>query len=68
MVIGGGFLYTKVLPMANKLYLTFIDLEVAGDTKFPEYEQLSLAEIKRETFVADDKNPYNYEFVDYIIG
>lgn len=68
MVIGGGFLYSQVLPLANKLYLTFIDLEVDGDTQFPEYEQLSLTEIKRKTFQADEKNPYNYAFVDFLIN
>ncbi|WP_444996591.1 type 3 dihydrofolate reductase [Aliikangiella sp. IMCC44359] len=68
MIIGGGFLYSQALPIANKLYLTFIDLTVDGDTQFPEYEQLALTEIKREAFQADDKNPYSYEFVDYLIN
>lgn len=68
MIIGGGFLYSQALSIANKLYLTFIDLNVDGDTQFPEYEQLALTEIKREAFQADDKNPYSYEFVDYLIN
>ncbi len=68
MVVGGGFLYSQVLPLANKLYLTFIDLEVDGDTQFPEYQHLALTEINRESFLADEKNAYNYEFVDYSIG
>lgn len=67
MVIGGGFLYSQVLSQANKLYLTLIDLAVEGDTYFPEYQQLNLKEIKREAFSADEKNPYNYEFIDLLI-
>jgi dihydrofolate reductase len=68
MLIGGGFLYNQVLPMANKLYLTFIDLEVDGDTFFPAFEQLNLTELKRESFKADDKNPHDCEFVDYQVN
>lgn len=68
MVVGGGFLYSQVLPQANKLYLTFIDLDVDGDTQFPAYEHLSLTELKRETFLADEKNPHNYDFVDYQVN
>lgn len=67
MVIGGGFLYSQVLPQANKLYLTQIDLAVEGDTYFPEYQQLNLKEIRREAFSADENNPYNYEFIDLLV-
>jgi dihydrofolate reductase len=68
MVVGGGFLYSQVLPQANKLYLTFIDLEVDGDTQFPAYEHLPLTEVLRQAHSADDKNPYNYEFVNYKVN
>jgi dihydrofolate reductase len=68
MIVGGGFLYSQVLPQANKLYLTFIDLEVDGDTQFPAYEHLSLKEVHRESHSADEKNPYNYDFVDYQVS
>lgn len=67
MIIGGGSLYSQALPLADKLYLTFIDLEVDGDTFFPEYEQLELQQIKYESFEADDKNLYDYEFIEYSI-
>ena len=38
MIIGGGNIYQQFLPQASTLYLTFIDLDVAGDTQFPDYE------------------------------
>lgn len=38
MVIGGGEIYRQFLPKATRLYLTEIDLEVEGDTWFPQYE------------------------------
>ena len=65
MIIGGGFLYTQTLSQADKLYLTFIDLEVNGDTQFPDFNALNIKEVKRESHQKDEKNPYDYVFVDY---
>lgn len=67
MIIGGGQLYAESILQANRLYLTFIDLEVDGDTQFPEFEHLALVELNREKHSADEKNPYDCEFVDYEI-
>jgi len=68
MIIGGGFLYSQMIRIANTLHLTFIELEVAGDTRFPEFENLNLTEIKRESYKADERNPYDYQFVDYKVN
>jgi len=68
MIIGGGFLYSQMINLADKLYLTFIDFDVDGDTYFPEYEQLNLQEISREKFLSNERNPHNYQFVDYKIN
>ena len=68
MIIGGGFLYSQVLPLANKLYLTFIDLDVDGDTQFPEFEHLALTEVNRQEYKADDKNAFDLTFIDYHVS
>jgi dihydrofolate reductase len=65
MVIGGGFLYSQIIDQADKLYLTYIDLEIDGDTCFPEFKHLNPTEICRTKCVRDDNNPYDYQFVDY---
>lgn len=67
MIIGGGHLYSQAMPLADRLYLTFIDLDVDGDTKFPQYDHLTLREVKREKHLKDDKNPYDYQFVDFTV-
>lgn len=36
-VIGGGQIYAEALPLADKLYLTYIDKEIEGDVFFPDY-------------------------------
>ena len=38
MLIGGGQLYAQALPLAQRLYLTRIDAEPAGDAFFPPFE------------------------------
>lgn len=38
-VIGGGQIYAEALPLANKLYLTYIDKEIEGDVFFPDYSE-----------------------------
>ena len=64
MIIGGATIYEKFLSEANRLYLTFIDLDVTGDTYFPDYmKEADWHEAEREMHIADDKNSYNYQFV-----
>lgn len=39
MVIGGGEIYRQTLPHASRLYLSQIEIDVDGDTRFPEFDQ-----------------------------
>lgn len=65
MVIGGGAIYKHCLPAAQRLYITHIDANIAGDTYFPEYDlnewRLAVSEVK----AADDKNNYQLRFNIY---
>jgi dihydrofolate reductase len=63
IVIGGGTVYQHFLPYANRLYLTFIDLDTPGDTFFPDYADDAWQEIESESNEPDEKNPYAYRFV-----
>jgi dihydrofolate reductase len=67
MIIGGGHVYSQAIPLADRLYLTFIDLDVDGDTQFPEFEHLKLTEVKREKHLKDEKNSYDYQFIDFTV-
>ena len=66
-IIGGGFLYNQLINDADKLYLTFIDLEVEGDTFFPEYDHLKLTKVASECHLKDAENPYDYEFTEFLV-
>src|SRR3989338_8105608 len=48
MIIGGEQIFEEFLPIANKMYLTFIDKEFEGDAYFPEYDNAEWKEISRE--------------------
>ena len=64
MVIGGAAIYQQFMQQTTRLYLTFIDLKVTGDTRFPDYQAIAdWQEIEREAHLADEKNAYNYQFV-----
>ncbi|MDX7758431.1 type 3 dihydrofolate reductase [Aeromonas hydrophila] len=62
MVIGGGHLYGQLLPRADRLYLTRIDLAVEGDTRFPAFDEGDWSCIEREPHQSDEKNPHPYCF------
>ncbi|MFP3029148.1 MAG: type 3 dihydrofolate reductase [Arsenophonus sp.] len=62
MIIGGGKIYELFLPIANRLYLTYIDVEVIGDTYFPAYQPDKWDSIFTEYHKSDDKNSHNYCF------
>lgn len=63
MVIGGGSIYETYLDQADKLYLTFIDLNVeGGDTHFPEWGS-DWIESHSEHYASDDKNAHDMRFV-----
>ncbi len=62
-VIGGAELYQTALPLADRLQLTEIDAEFAGDTWFPMRDPLQWRETTRETH-RDETGP-GYSFVRY---
>jgi len=62
MIIGGASFYAQMLPQADRLYLTLVDIDVAGDAWFPEYtpDDWTLHDEHRQD--ADEKNPYAMRF------
>ena len=65
MLIGGAQLYAEALPLADRLYLTEVHAEVAGDAWFPEFDKAQWQEQARQSFAAEGPNPYDYSFVVY---
>jgi len=63
MVAGGASVYKQFLPLANRMYLTFVNAEVEGDFYFPEYRESDWEETERSDFEADKENIYSYSFI-----
>lgn len=63
MIIGGGQLYVEALTMADRMYLTLIDLDAKGDTFFPVWKKEEWQEISRESHQKDAVNLFDYAFV-----
>lgn len=59
-VIGGAQLYREGLPIADRLYLTEIDVPFEGDAHFPEYDASSWREVSRESHVDGSGLPFSY--------
>ncbi|MCA0970407.1 dihydrofolate reductase [Halobacillus litoralis] len=64
-VIGGTVLFEKMLPYADRMYLTYIDYEFEGDTHFPEYDESDWKLVSETKGEKDEKNPYDYYFRIY---
>jgi dihydrofolate reductase len=62
-VIGGAEIYRQTLPLAQRLELTQVHAEPAGDTHFPAFDRADWRETMREDRPADDRHPFSYSFV-----
>lgn len=51
-IIGGGEIYRLFLPMAGRIYLTEVQMDVMGDTLFPDLEQGAWREVSRDVVEA----------------
>jgi dihydrofolate reductase len=59
-LIGGAELYQDGLRHSDKLYITEIDLDVAGDAHFPDFDSSQWKEIAREAHVSEQGLKFNY--------
>jgi hypothetical protein len=58
MVVGGGEIYRQTIDLADRLEITQLDIDVVGDTTFPEIDPARWREVDR---IAAD----GYAFVSY---
>ncbi|URQ68098.1 dihydrofolate reductase [SAR86 cluster bacterium] len=62
-IIGGEYIYKEFLPLATKLLITEIDIEVISpDAFFPEWDLNQWKEISRKQ---SSENGLNFSFVEY---
>ena len=66
IVIGGGELYSRALPVADRMVLTLVDCEPEADTWFPEWSEADWRRTDSRREAADEKNPHAYEVVEFL--
>jgi dihydrofolate reductase len=68
-IIGGADIIRQILHLADRMYLTRVHTEPAGDTFFPDFDDVNewkLVDV--EHYEADEKNPHPYSFLTYERG
>lgn len=61
-VIGGGELYRAALPVADRIYLTVVDAEPAGDTRMPEFDLAQWRVHSTQRYSRDERHAHDYRF------
>jgi dihydrofolate reductase len=64
-VIGGAEIYRQAIKLADRIYMTEIDVEISGDAHFTEFDIKAWRKTTRESHSPDEKNPFPYHFVVY---
>jgi dihydrofolate reductase len=61
-ICGGAEIYAQSIGIVDRMYLTFVDAEVAADTFFPEFDAQEWSERESLYQPADEKNQYPFTF------
>ena len=64
-VIGGASIYELLMPYVNKMYITKIHQNFEGDVYFPKVNEEEWRITLKEKGLKDEKNPYDYEYINY---
>jgi len=62
MIIGGGKIYTHMMPQTNRIYLTRVHAEFDGDAFFPEIDADDWRIVSSEPLPASDERPFSISF------
>jgi dihydrofolate reductase len=64
-IIGGAEIYRQALPLADRLYITWVDADFEGDTFFPEFDPARWEEVSSERHERGEQFGHPFRFVDY---
>lgn len=64
MIGGGAAVYAVALPRADRLLISVVYGDFAGDVRFPAFDAASWGVAEREDAPADAENPWAYTFFD----
>jgi len=64
-ILGGAQIYEQALTVADRMDLTLVHEDFDADAFFPDFSSEDWIETGRQDFKKDDRNPYDYSFVQY---
>lgn len=64
-VIGGGSVYEQFLPHADKLYVTWVYKDFAGDTFFPKIDDEEWELVEQSSRFYDEESQLDYAYFTY---
>lgn len=64
-VIGGGDIYTQALPYAQRLYVTWVEADMDGDTYFPDVDWSQWTCNSNEQYPVIEGREYAFEICSY---
>ena len=62
MIIGGGQIYTALFEQVNRIYITYVEINVDGDTFFPEIDYAFWKITSKQFFPVDEKREVAFWF------
>jgi dihydrofolate reductase len=65
-IIGGGNVYEQAIKITDKIYLTEVKASIEGDVFFPALNTDEWNEIARVSHQKDEKNEYDFDFVELV--
>jgi dihydrofolate reductase len=62
-VIGGGKVFSLLLPFTQRMYLTIVHESFKGDAYFPSFNKEEWRVIHTDEYIADAENPHDTTFL-----
>jgi dihydrofolate reductase len=64
-VIGGSEIFSILFSYTKKMYITQIEVDIEGDTFFPEFNHIDWKITKVKEGIVDTKNKYRHKFITF---
>jgi dihydrofolate reductase len=64
-VIGGGEVFREAIDRANRLYVTWVEADIEGDTYFPPWNPADWTQVESTAHAADSRNEFATTFCIY---
>ena len=65
IVAGGSEIYRLALPVAQRLYVTTIDADIPGDTKFPDMDWSQWVQCWRRDYLGLSRHEHNFSIAQW---